>query len=212
VVVEDGCCRPGWVVAEQDGAQQPLDEREQDVGSRWYLQPEGGLGPQPVGHRAAPSRFGYDPADPTPNLGGPRLQGRRQVPQGALEARPDVLVFTGPVLHQPLEVIGPVQATIHLRSSVDQAQVFVRLCDVDATGRSWHVCDGIQRVDGVCWPADNDGVRRVQVRLFPTAHQFMAGHRLRAWSPAAPTHALCARSAPIRAGSVGGFGDLAHLP
>jgi uncharacterized protein len=97
-----------------------------------YLQPEGGLGPQPVGHAAAPSRFRYDPADPTPNLGGPRLQGRRQAPQGALKARQDVLVFTGPVLQRPLEVIGPVQATVHLRSSVEQAQVFVRLCDVDA--------------------------------------------------------------------------------
>jgi len=57
--------------------------------------------------------------------------------------------------------------------------VFVRLVDVDTRGRSWHVCDGIQGVDGACWPADEDGVRRVQVRLFPTAHQFAAGHRLR---------------------------------
>ncbi|HZC99606.1 MAG TPA: CocE/NonD family hydrolase [Actinomycetes bacterium] len=145
----------------------------------WYLQPAGGLGPQPEGHAAAPSRFRYDPADPTPNLGGPRIHGRRQVAQDALEARRDVLVFTGSVLERPLEVIGPVQATVHLRSSVERAQVFVRLCDVDATGRSWHVCDGIQRVDGACWPADNDGVRRVQMHLFPTAHQFAAGHRLR---------------------------------
>jgi putative CocE/NonD family hydrolase len=145
----------------------------------WYLRPEGGLGPQAVGHAVAPSRFRYDPADPTPNLGGPRIRGRRQVPRGALEARQDVLVFTGPVLERPLEVVAPVQATVHLRSSVKQAQVFVRLCDVDPTGRCWHVCDGIQQIDGACWPADEDGVRRVQVRLFPTAHQFVAGHRLR---------------------------------
>jgi uncharacterized protein len=135
--------------------------------------------PVPGTRTTPPSRFRYDPADPTPNLGGPRIQGRRQVPQQALEARRDVLVFTGPVLQRPLEVIGPVQATVHLRSRVDRAQVFVRLCDVDATGRSWHVCDGIQRVDGACWPAGEDGARRVQVRLFPTAHRFAAGHRLR---------------------------------
>jgi putative CocE/NonD family hydrolase len=145
----------------------------------WYLGPDGGLGPRPVGNTAAPSQFRYDPADPTPNIDGPRIQGRRQVPQGALEARKDVLVFTSPVLDQPLDVIGPVAATVYLRSSVERSQVFVRLSDVDPAGRSLHVCDGIQGVDNGGWPADEAGVRRVEVRMCPTAHQFAAGHRLR---------------------------------
>jgi putative CocE/NonD family hydrolase len=145
----------------------------------WYLQPDGGLRPQPVDHRAPPTRFRYDPADPTPNLGGPHIQNSRQPPQARLEARNDVAVFTSPVLEHPLQVIGPVQATIHLRSSVERAQLFVRLCDVDTKGRSVHVCDGIQEVDGTTCPPDPDGVRRVLVRLFPAAHRFMAGHRLR---------------------------------
>jgi putative CocE/NonD family hydrolase len=83
------------------------------------------------------------------------------------------------VLSEPLEVIGPVSARIHLRSSLDHADVFVRLCDVDERDRSWNVCDGIQRVTPGRFPADRDGVREVEVQLWPTAYRFRPGHRLR---------------------------------
>ena len=86
-------------------------------------------------------------------------------------ARADVVTFTGPVLERPLEVAGPVTATLSVRSSVDDAQLFVRLCEVDARGRTWHVSDGIRRAD----PAG----AQVAVGLWPIAHRFAAGHRLR---------------------------------
>ena len=55
--------------------------------------------------------------------------------------------------------------------------VFVRVCDVSPDGVSGNVCDGLTRVD----PAtpDEDGVRTVEVELWPTAYRFRAGHRIR---------------------------------
>jgi putative CocE/NonD family hydrolase len=119
-------------------------------------------------------RFRYDPADPTPAVGGPRLvanvSGRRD--NRDLEARPDVLVYTGGPLAAPVEVIGPVTAIVDIEGDSGNFDVFVRLCDVDARGRSWNVCDGLIRV--------TPGTPRpVEVALWPTAYRFAAGHRIR---------------------------------
>ncbi|MCW2917467.1 MAG: X-Pro dipeptidyl-peptidase domain protein [Actinomycetia bacterium] len=149
------------------------------VETAWYLHPGGALtAGEPA--ESNPDRFRYDPSDPTPGIGGPLLgPGAGRKDNAALEARPDVLVYTGDALSEPLEIIGPVSARVHLRSSLDHTDVFVRLCDVDARGRSWNVCDGIQRVTPERFPAGSDGVRQVEVRLWPTAYRFRPGHRLR---------------------------------
>ena len=53
--------------------------------------------------------YRYDPADPTPALGGPVLLSRTPVLDNApLEARADVLTYTGPLLERTLEAIGHV--------------------------------------------------------------------------------------------------------
>ncbi|SEG84001.1 hypothetical protein SAMN04489712_116123 [Thermomonospora echinospora] len=146
----------------------------------WHLQPGGGLAPHSPAE-SAPSRFRYDPADPTPGVGGPLLDGKAggRKDNAAVEVRPDVLVFTSAALGEPVEVIGPVSARVELRSSRAHTDVFVRVCDVDPRGRSLNVCDGLQRVTPERFPADAEGVRSVRVDLWPTAYRFRAGHRIR---------------------------------
>jgi len=145
----------------------------------WHLQPSGDFGGE-AESAGAPRRFRWDPTDPTPDFGGSmldaNLSGRKE--QNGREARPDVLVYTCEPLVAPFEVIGPVSATIKVRTSVPFGDVFVRLCDVDENGVSINVCDGIQRLDGLPGP-DEDGVREVNVGIWPTAYQFGPGHRLR---------------------------------
>ncbi|MGC9668522.1 CocE/NonD family hydrolase [Planosporangium sp. 12N6] len=147
----------------------------------WYLWPDAGLGAAPPGPAGPPTRFRYDPADPTPAVGGPRLAanvaGRRD--NRALEARPDVVTFTSAPLDRPVTAVGPVAATVHVRAGGEHFDVFVRLCDVTPDGRSWNVCDGLVRVTPDRFPPDGDGVRAVHVDLWPTAHRFLAGHRVR---------------------------------
>ena len=47
-----------------------------------------------------------------------------------------MLTYSGPALAAPIEVIGPVRATVRVRASGPHFDVFVRLCDVWPDGRS----------------------------------------------------------------------------
>ena len=119
--------------------------------------------------------FRYDPALPTPSVGGavlPRSAGIRD--NRAVEKRPDVLVFTSAPLTAPVVVAGEVAAEVSVSRDNPHADVFARLCDVDAEGRSRNVCDGIVRLSG----ADPLDVT-VRVLMIGTAHRFAPGHRLR---------------------------------
>jgi putative CocE/NonD family hydrolase len=86
-------------------------------------------------------------------------------------------------LHTPLtaetDAIGPVTADIRMRSSLDDTDLFVRLCDVDAEGVSWNVCDALLRLAPGRPPRNGDGVAIARFELWPTAHRFAARHRLR---------------------------------
>ncbi|MGC4896020.1 CocE/NonD family hydrolase [Micromonospora sp. DT31] len=147
---------------------------------RWYLQPAGALAPSPP-EDGPPDRIRYDPADPTPSLGGPLLVAQRAgaVDNRPVESRPDVLTYTSGPLPEPVAVAGAVRAEIHLRSELAHLDVFVRLCDVDRRGRSWNVCDGLVRVEPGRFRRDASGVVAVPVTLWPTAYRFAPGHRLR---------------------------------
>ncbi len=113
-------------------------------------------------------------------IGGPRMDSNGFGPKdnGKLEKRDDVLVFTGPVINEPQEVIGPVSLRLRVRDSSPNFDVFARLCDVDAKGKSWNICDGLLRLDATR-PADVDGWIEVAVPMSATAHRFAPGHRLR---------------------------------
>ncbi len=141
----------------------------------WYPGPGGSLAPQPPAQPGI-SAFRYDPADPTPSVGGQLLTGKAGAAGNqALEARPDVLVFTSAPLSADLDVIGPVSARIRVRASGGHFDLFARLCDVDPRGRSRNVCDGIMR----CGAVTPGSVTPVTVPMSATAHRFPAGHRLR---------------------------------
>jgi len=142
---------------------------------RFHLRPGGGLSTEPP-VESAPDGYRYDPADPTPAVGGVRMAmgvkaGR--VDNAGLEGRPDVLTYTTAALDADAEVIGEVSAEIWFRSSLPYADVFVRLCDVDERGRSTNVCDGLTGLAGA------ERISRATVRLWPTAYRFKRGHRIR---------------------------------
>ena len=146
-----------------------------------YLQPGGGLTEAPPTARAQAARasFRYDPADPTPTVGGRLLS-----PDGgcrddtSLAARRDVLSFTSDVLSDDLYVHGnPVAELVHAADNA-HVDVFVRLSEVSLTkgakGRSRNVSDGYRR------RADaSPGGDTVRLELDAISHRFPAGSRLR---------------------------------
>jgi hypothetical protein len=114
-------------------------------------------------------------------VGGPSLNmmtaGRKE--QSRRERRRDVLTYTSPVLTDDLTVIGPVTVTLSVRSSLEHADFFVRLCDVTENGRSFNLSDGIVRLrPGTVTPGE-DGISTLDIALWPTANTFRAGHRIR---------------------------------
>lgn len=124
--------------------------------------------------------YRYDPTDPTPALGGPILLSRSPVVDNApLEARNDVLTYTGPVLDATLEAIGRVSVELWLRASEPYFDVFARVCDVDADGVSRNVTDALTSVAPERQEQSEDGSWRVAIELWPIGHRFAAGHRIR---------------------------------
>lgn len=141
----------------------------------WFPAPEGRLTAEEPASSGPLASFRHDPADPTPSVGGQSLAlsaGARD--NTSLEAREDVLTFTGPPLTEPLEILGPVSARLRVSTDTGHADVFARLCDVDAAGRSTNVCDGLVRLD----PRREDP-SETTVPMSSTAHRFAAGHRVR---------------------------------
>ena len=124
-------------------------------------------------------RYRYDPADATPSVGGIGMLTGGQRDNRELEARSDVCVFTSDVLDHALEVIGPVHADLHVNSSLDHTDFFVRVCDVHPDGTSINVCDGLQRFSPSNVTRAADGSFRASVGMWPTAYRFGRGHRVR---------------------------------
>lgn len=121
--------------------------------------------------------FRYDPADPTPTVGGRTLSGSMGVKDNrALERRPDVRSFSTDPLPTAVDVIGSPVLDLAISADTAHADVFVRLCDVDERGRSRNFSDLMHRLDPAVAPGD---VHHLHLTLDPCFHRLRAGHRLR---------------------------------
>ncbi len=135
---------------------------------------------QGLGAAAGSDRYRYDPADPTPNLGGAifAFTGAGPVDNGSRESRADVLSFTSDPLGEDLTIIGQAHVTVRAKASVPYVDFFLRLCDVSPAGVSINISDGLFRVTPET-PKQADGSWALEFTLHATAHCFRAGHRLR---------------------------------
>ena len=135
----------------------------------------GALTPGPSDDGA--TTFTFDPADPTPSVGGrvldPHGAGPRE--QKQLLSRADVVSFHGEPLAEPWEICGRPEVALSISVSNPHADVFVRLCEVDRKGRTTNLADGFLRLDP---SADADQVQHIVMELDPCHHQVAKGHRL----------------------------------
>jgi uncharacterized protein len=145
----------------------------------WYLHAGGILSANEPAD-SPPDRYRYDPADPTPSVGGSSLSPNSGVRDNRkLEARQDILVYTSTPLERDLEVIGPLCVELFVKSSLQHTDFFARLCSVNPAGKSVNLSDGILRLIPGQPIAAEDGVLKVQIELWPTAHCFKKGYRIR---------------------------------
>ncbi len=106
-------------------------------------------------------------------MGGPLLGLRGVKDDTELGERADVATWTTDVLDEDLEVLGaPTVELFHDRDN-PHADLFVRISEVGADGRSHNVTEGYRRLDPDRAPGP------VTLELRPMAHRFVAGTRLR---------------------------------
>jgi putative CocE/NonD family hydrolase len=132
-----------------------------------------------------PDRYVYDPNDPVPTRGGNTLGIRSGVyDQTEVEKRDDVLVYTGDVLTNDLEVTGPITLKLHAASSARDTDFTAKLVDVGPDNYAQNIAGGIMRArfrESLSAPSliSPDKVYEYTVDLWSTSHVFKAGHRIR---------------------------------
>ncbi len=173
-----------------------------------YLGPSESLSFEPATSSAAFVEWTHDPENPVPTIGGPITSGAPVMEGGAFDQRevagifggngtgspladrPDVMVFQTKPLANPVEIIGPITATLWVSSSAADTDFTVKLLDVYPSspalpnGYAMNLTDGILRLrfrDSFEKPklAEAGTLHQIQVVLPPTANRFAAGHRIR---------------------------------
>jgi putative CocE/NonD family hydrolase len=130
--------------------------------------------------------FTYDPADPTPYLIDSREleTSLNEDFSGLNAARHDALVFTSRPLTQPVEVTGPMTATLWASTDAVDTDWDIMLLDVFPDGRAERVQDGVARArfrkgfdrDAALAPG---AIERYDIDLWFTSRVVPPGHRLR---------------------------------
>ncbi len=152
---------------------------------RFYLHPDNSLRRDQTPEGTDSTSYKYDPKSPVPTLGGQNYF----LPNGPVdlrkvEERSDVLLFTSPVLKEPLDITGHIYARLYVSSDCPDTDFTVTLSDVYPDGTSLLVTDGVLRArfhrgfnrevflePGV--------VYALTVDLWSTALVFNKGHRIR---------------------------------
>ncbi len=134
----------------------------------------------------APDGYDYDPTDPVPAVGGAVipglvLPGPGPYDQREVEARPDVLTYTGQPLDQDLEVTGPVSVDLWAQTAAIDTDFTAKLVDVFPTGEAVFICQGLVRPRLLLGgdALDASATYHVKVDLTSTSYVFRAGHSVR---------------------------------
>jgi putative CocE/NonD family hydrolase len=174
------------------GANLWRDEQEwplaRAVDAPWYLHAGGRLSQEPPAVEA-PDRYRYDPSNPVPTRGGALLM-TPEYPAGpydqrAIEARPDVLLYSSEPMERDTEVTGPIAAHLWAISSAPDTDFVARLVDIAPDGRSLNLTDGIVRARYRDFAAgeppsliEPGRPYEYVIDLWATSNVFKAGHRI----------------------------------
>jgi hypothetical protein len=137
-----------------------------------------------------PDAFSYDPMSPVPSYGGNvcctgnAVQGG-SFDQRTMEARPDILVYTGEPFAEGTEVSGPITVTLYVSSDARDTDFTVKFLDVYPDGQAYNLDETIQRAryrEGYDKPPvfmEKGKVYKVTLSPMTTSNFFGAGHRMR---------------------------------
>jgi putative CocE/NonD family hydrolase len=162
-----------------------------------HLHADGTLRPFPAKLMTA-LEYTFDPDDPVPTIGGNISSNANLMEAGGYDQRPraethppggtlplstrqDVLVFRTDPLAEDLEVTGTVVVRLLARSDAPSTDFTAKLIDEIPPNEDYplgfdlNIGDSIQRVSSSAGQAEPG----VTITLYPTAHVFKRGHRIR---------------------------------
>jgi len=154
--------------------------------TEFYLRGGGGLSRCPPAAES-PDKFDYDPAAPADYWVGKDAwaAARTLVDRRRMAARTDVLGFVTAPLAEPLEIVGPLAATLFVSTSAPDTDFTAALVDIWPDGYAQLVQEGIRRLrfrDGVGEhagpPAAPGDVHEVHIDMAATGYEFASGHRV----------------------------------
>ncbi len=121
--------------------------------------------------------FLYDPARPTPSVGGRTLDltliGHGPKDLFRILGRSDVLLFSTQSLQQPVTIVGIVKAQVNFVTEGESADVRAGLVDIYPDGRAFQIVDSTVRA-----AFEPGKPRQVELTLGSVAAQLAEGHRL----------------------------------
>lgn len=135
-----------------------------------------------------PDLYLYNPMRPVPTIGGqvilPGANAMGPRDQHEVELRDDVLVYSTPILDQPIAVIGPIELCLFAASSARDTDFTGKLVDVYPDGRAIILTEGILRAryrSSFSTPEllEPEAIYELHLNLWATANVFLAGHRIR---------------------------------
>lgn len=133
----------------------------------FYLHGDGAIDTKRPAADSQSMSFTFNPASPTPTMGGPRLARGGRVDDSAYASRSDLLVYTSAPLTEEVKIMGrPIVELTH-STDIPYADLWLRLSEVDSDGVShnlsenWQALDGVDRQDG-----------RISLTLADRAHVF----------------------------------------
>ena len=125
----------------------------------------------------------YDPEDPVPTLFDP-MNLLFPIDLQPLANREDILVYQSEPLIERMEVTGNPVVELYAESSAPDTDWFVRLIDIDPSGLTRNISEGVVRAryrEGLDKPKflKTGEVVKYVIRMKPTSNAFLSGHRIR---------------------------------
>jgi putative CocE/NonD family hydrolase len=148
------------------------------------LNGDGKLSREPPAHEH-PDWFTYDPAMPTPSLGGRSGGAPPMAPVGPADQRPvemsnGVLVYTSEELGRDLFVAGELEFVLYAMTSAKDTDWTVKVCDVRPSEESINVQETIWRASyGRSDTRPPNEVAEFVIPIGNLCHVFRQGHRIR---------------------------------
>jgi len=154
--------------------------------TNYYIHAGGTLNTSAPGQEP-PDAYAYDPGDPTPYLVDAReLElNINENYEAVHRQRKDLLTYTTSPLEQPIELTGPMTATIWASTDARDTDWNVMILDVDDSGAAWRMQDGVARArfrNGFDKPTllqTPNAIVKYDIDVWFTSRVISKGHRLR---------------------------------